>query len=163
MPNTHHLLRRLFLLLAILALSPPVAADQTYEQCTIAAYSEMELFECQDNELTRLETELEQALEAVLGMSKSMAGFDEDPDFVKRQGDPDILWYVYDEQEKWREYERTACLLFQARDDGDRGIRIFGSLGMHTLTQCRIFVIKQRIELLRRQAYEFTEPCAGHP
>jgi|GEM_PF-1299546 len=154
---------RLFLLLAILVVSAPATAKQTYAQCSAAANSDMELAECQDDYLTRLEMELDQALEEVIDMLKSAAGFDEALDLVKRQGDPDILSYVYEEHEKWQKYAKTACLLFQARDNNDQGIRIFGSLGMHTLTQCRIFVTKQRIELLRRQACEFVDSCTEQP
>jgi len=160
-PGKHPILRSLCLLLAILALSPPAAADQQYEQCTAAINSEMELLECWDDYRARLDIELEQAVEEVLDMFKSMAGFDEDPDVMNGQDDFDILTYVYDEQEKWREYAKTTCLLFAARDNADRGARIFGSVGeRYTLPKCRIFVIKQRIELLRRQACEFADRCA---
>jgi len=165
MPNKHHILYGLFLLLAMLLLSPPVIAGKLYEQCTAAATnSGMDMFECREDYFARLETELEQALEDVLDTLKSRAGFDEAPDFVTRQGDFDIRTYIDEEQEKWREYEKTTCLLFAARDDGDRGERIFGSLGAeHILPECRIFVIKQRIELLRYQACEFDDLCVGPP
>jgi len=129
-------------------------ADEIYAKCVEAAETGLDAGACAHAYYERLDAELDKLWQ---GLS---AAYSQDDGEELWDEDDKIVWVeLYNEQQKWEEYRKSACQFFAAiREVEDGGyVRIFGTMGRdHHFPACYGRVVEQRIEILRLQLCEFT-------